>query len=553
MEALSVDATRPQALKGKRMTKTTFSRQRLIMGAIAALVLAACGGGSGSGSGSSSNRAPIANAGPAQAVSTGTIVTLDGRASSDADGDTLTYAWTLPTRPAGSAAALSGTTTARPTFTPDVAGTYTASLVVNDGTVSSAPATVNITATAPSTPPVANAGPPQSVIIPTVVTLDGSGSTAATGATLTYAWTLPTRPAGSAATIANNTSVMPTFTADVAGTYIASLVVNDGTTSSAPATVTITGTTATTNAPPVANAGPAQNVTIPATVFLSGTGSSDPDGDALAYSWSFSSRPAGSTTTLAGATTVTPNFSPDLAGVYLVRLVVNDGQVDSAPSTVQITAAEGNSAPVADAGPAQQAVIGDTVTLDGSASSDADGDPLTYAWSLITSPTNSVAALTNPTSVSPTFSADVAGIYVASLVVNDGALDSAPDTVSVTAFANNVIGEAYLARNDITVTLDAFTVQVLGNGFTRYTATYTQENKTTAAILEGSLRLYFANASPVNQFGFFTNIAPGGTLTRTYSFDVLSGSNPLLLQYDGDHSGAEEPIFEAVQWRFPIR
>ena len=402
-------------------------------------------------------------------------------------------------------------------------------------------------------PPVANAGPNQSVIVPTVVTLDGSGSTAAAGATLTYAWTLTTRPSGSAATIANNTSVMPTFTADVAGTYAASLVVNDGTTSSAASTVTITGSAATGNAPPVANAGPNQNVTIPATVFLDGSRSSDPDGDALAYSWSFSSRPDGSTATLAGANTVSPNFSPDLAGVYLVRLVVNDGQLNSSPSTVQITAATDNSAPIAAAGPAQQVSVGDTVTLDGSASSDADGDPLTYAWSLTTRPTGSTASLANPSSVAPTFTADVAGIYVASLVVNDGTQDSTADTVSVTAFDNNVIGVAYLARNDITVTLDAFSVQDLGNGFTRYTATYTQENKTDAAILEGSLRLYFDNDSPVNQFLFPNNIQPGATLTRTYSFDVLSSSEPLLLQYDGDHANAAEPIFAAVQWRFPIQ
>ena len=530
----------------------TFRLPGIIIGVVAALMLAACGGGGGGGGGAT-NQPPIANAGPAQSVTTGSLVTLDGRASSDPDGDTLTYAWSLPTRPSGSTATLSGATTARPTFTPDVAGTYTASLVVNDGTVNSAPATVNITATDPSTPPVANAGPNQSVIVPTVVTLDGSGSTSAAGATLTYAWTLPTRPAGSAATLTNSTSVKPTFTADVAGTYTASLVVNDGTTSSAPSTVTITGSVATGNAPPVADAGPNQNVTIPTTVFLDGSGSSDPDGDALAYSWSFSSRPAGSTATLAGATTVNPNFSPDLAGVYQVRLVVSDGQASSAPSTVTITAATGNSAPIADAGPDQEVVAGDTVTLDGSASSDADGDPLTYAWSLTTRPTDSTATLSNSTSVSPTFVADVAGIYVASLVVNDGELNSAADTVSITALMNGIIGEPYLARNDLTVTLDSFTVQDMGGGITSYTFTYTQENKTNATILEGSLRFYFNNATPVQQFVIRTDILPGDTLTRTFTFQVPSSNDPWLLQYDGDHAGAEEPIAETVQWRFPIQ
>lgn len=95
------------------------------------------------------NTAPVANAGVAQNVVAGSVVTLDGSASSDANGDPLTYAWTITSKPAGSTAALSSTTSAKPTFTADVAGTYVASLVVNDGKVSSSAATSNITTVAP--------------------------------------------------------------------------------------------------------------------------------------------------------------------------------------------------------------------------------------------------------------------------------------------------------------------------------------------------------------------------------------------------------------------
>ena len=82
-------------------------------------------------------------------MTTGTVVTLNGSASSDANGDQLTYSWTLTSRPAGSAAVLAGATTAAPAFTADLAGTYVASLIVNDGTVNSAPATVTVTAATP--------------------------------------------------------------------------------------------------------------------------------------------------------------------------------------------------------------------------------------------------------------------------------------------------------------------------------------------------------------------------------------------------------------------
>lgn len=92
-----------------------------------------------------------------------------------------------------------------------------------------------------------------------------------------------------------------------------------------------------------------------------------------------------------------------------------------------------NDAPVANAGPDQNVAVNDVVTLTGAGSYDVNGNPLTYAWTLTTKPGGSTAALTGATTVSPTFTADLAGTYVASLVVNDGTVNSAPDTVSVVA------------------------------------------------------------------------------------------------------------------------
>ncbi len=184
------------------------------------------------------NVPPVANAGISQNVATASLVTLDGSASSDANSDPLTYAWTLITKPVSSAATLSLTTSAKPTFTADLAGTYVASLTVNDGKVNSNAATVSISAIA-NVAPIANAGPAQTVVIGTYVILNGSGSTDANGEPLTYAWT-GTRPAGSTATLAGATTSVPVFIPDVAGTYVFNLVVNDGKVNSAPSTVTIT-------------------------------------------------------------------------------------------------------------------------------------------------------------------------------------------------------------------------------------------------------------------------------------------------------------------------
>ena len=130
----------------------------------------------------------------------------------------------------------------------------------------------------------------------------------------------------------------PTFTADAAGTYVAQLIVNDGTQNSAPATVMVTAGSAA-NLPPVANAGPDQTVAVGQTVTLDGTGSSDPESSALTYSWTFVSVPSGSTATLTNPTTVNPTFVPDVAGAYVVGLVVNDGTFNSAnTANVTITA-----------------------------------------------------------------------------------------------------------------------------------------------------------------------------------------------------------------------
>jgi len=83
------------------------------------------------------------------------------------------------------------------------------------------------------------------------------------------------------------------------------------------------------------------------------------------------------------------------------------------------------------------------VTLDGSGSSDPDNDAITYSWSLAV-PVGSTAVLSGADTVAPTFTPDIDGDYVATLIVNDGQLDSDPDSVTLTATTLNVIDGAQL-------------------------------------------------------------------------------------------------------------
>ena len=384
------------------------------------------------------NTPPVANAGPDQTVTVGDTVLLDGSGSSDADGDPLTFSWSLTTVPAGSAAVLSDPIAATPTFVADVEGDYVVQLIVNDDTEDSPPDTAMITAqvVVVNTPPVANAGPDQNVSIGDTVVLDGSGSTDAEGDPLDYSWSLTSVPAGSAAAISDPTAASPTFLADVEGEYVAQLIVNDGEFDSAPDTVMITAQIVVVNTPPVADAGLDQSVLTGDTVILDGSGSSDADGDPLMFSWSLAV-PAGSGASLSDTTVVNPSFVADVAGDYVAQLIVNDGMDDSAPDSAVIMVAPPliNQPPVANAGPNQSVPVSAIVTLDGNGSSDPEGDPLTYSWSLSSVPAGSTAALSDPAAVNPTFTADAAGDYVVQLIVNDGEFDSEPDTVMITAQA----------------------------------------------------------------------------------------------------------------------
>lgn len=425
------------------------SRARWALSAVCcAALLAACGGNSSGGGGA--NNAPTANAGAAQTVQAGATVTLNGAGSSDPDGDTLTYSWTILARPPSSAALLNGATSVSPTFVPDAPGIYTISLVVTDNRLATGtvPATVQVTAVGGNSAPVANAGPDQSVVVGQTVTLDGVQSTDPNRDALTYVWEV-TRADGTVFAPTGSTSAIASFVADRATTYTAKLIVNDGALSSGPDLISITAGTG--NVPPFANTGRHTpngegraryvllNTASPTAVQLDGRFSGDANDDALGYRWSLLSRPPGSAAALApnAATPATPSFVADVVGTYRPELITNDGPLQSAPALSTIIVGTGNVQPNASAGIYYQRVVaGDTVTLDGGSSNDANpSDVLNYSWSLVSKPAGSTATLLAPTTVRPTFVADRAGVYVASLVVNDGLLSSISDATGITALA----------------------------------------------------------------------------------------------------------------------
>jgi K319-like protein len=215
--------------------------------------------------------------------------------------------------------------------------------------------------------------------------------------------------------------------------------------------------------PPIANAGSNQTVRPGTTVMLDGSGSFD-DNTAtplLQYAWSFKLVPNGSAVTLAGADTMTPSFIPDLFGNYVVQLVVTDGDgLSSQPSQVMIGE---NLPPTASAGQDQVVIVGEPVTLSGSAI-DPDGDPIAYEWRLSSVPTGSLSQIPESTLATTSFVPDVPGVYLATLTPSDfvGAGTSATATITATTATGYAEIQAQAAASRVR-DLPADVVTSLGN------------------------------------------------------------------------------------------
>ena len=296
-------------------------------------------------------------------------------------------------------------------------------------------------------PPVANAGSDGTVPEGWLVTLDGGASFDPNIDPLTYRWE---QIGGPAVTLSNPTAMRPTFTAPNVmpggATLTFRLTVNDGTTGSAPDTVNITVTNV--NQAPVADAGPDQTVRAGSPVTLDGSGTYDADGDRLFTLWFQTEGPA---VTLSDAAVLRPTFTAPATGGITLRflLLVNDGAEDGGDvgDEVQIVVVDANQTPTANAGSDQTVDEGATVTLNASASGDADGDRLTYSWTQVSGP---AVGLVDANSPQPHFTAPPVGANGAAivfrLVVNDGSAASAPDTVTITVRDANQPPSCALAK-----------------------------------------------------------------------------------------------------------
>ena len=350
----------------------------------------------------SNNLPPVANAGPDLTIVEGHSITIDGSGSFDPEKTVLTFVWSIggvevATGPQYDADALPG-------------GSHTVTLTVTDRGGASASNEMILTVT-PNFAPVANAGSDQTVSHVETIYLDGTASSDPEGGALTYVWSLGGTQIATGATAAVGPFAV--------GDHIVTLTVTDDIGKSANDGMVVSVV----NGAPVANAGPDRNILTLQSVWLDGSASSDPEGEALTYVWSVGG--------LQIATGPNPTVGPFDAGVHTIILTVTDGHGASASDETIVTVS--NRAPVANAGSDQTVNHVQAVTLDGSGSTDPEGAALTYAWSI-----GGVQIATGP---NPTVGPFAVGAHTVTLTVTDDHGATATDSVVIT-----VINEAPVAN-----------------------------------------------------------------------------------------------------------
>ena len=264
---------------------------------------------------------------------------------------------------------------------------------------------------------------------PTQITLDGSQSDDPDLDILSFEWSsLDGIP------LVNEDTQHPTFVAPGVSETVQfsfTLVVSDGDLQSEPDTVNVIVMPNL----PVAVAGEDFGVAEGIQAVLDGSGSYSPDGFNLSFTWTV---PMG-INDYSGVTDDSLIFTApvvDEPTEYLFSLVVNDGEFDSGPDSILVTVLE-NGPPVANAGTDQTVIEDIEVTLDGLHSYDpSTTGTFTFLWtSLDGTIILSDPAETNPTFLSP--QVEDTTDFMFTLVVNDGAYDSEPDTATVTVLMQN--------------------------------------------------------------------------------------------------------------------
>jgi len=397
------------------------------------------------------NQPPVANAGDHQVLRLPVNYTqLDGRSSADTDGRIMSYRWAYVSGPANFI--LNDPAAALTSLSGLVEGVYVFRLTVTDDNGAAHADDVTITVLPPNQPPVAEAGNSIVMTLPTnATTLDGRVSYDPDGSIIRWQWTLISGPA--APVIVNPNAAVTAVNNLIQGTYSFRLTVTDdaGATDSDEVQVIVNRPA---NQLPIARAGNDITITLPVNqVQLDGAASYDPDGTIATFAWTRISGPADATIETPAAALTRINRLTQ--GTYIFRLTVTDNSGANASDDVVITvlpAPRVNQPPRAVAGADfTLSLPASAASLDGSASSDPDGQIVIHRWRQLSGPT--VARITAPAAARTNVEGLLPGEYIFELTVtdNEGATASATAKINVVESILNLLVYPNPAANDLTL------------------------------------------------------------------------------------------------------
>ena len=317
---------------------------------------------------------------------TGQTLTFDASGSSDADGDSLIYSWDFGDGTTGDGATVS--------HAYSQGGNYPVLLTVNDGKgTPCSVVTYNVVASV-NTPPAVVVAPIDVVCTGDTVMFDASSTSDADGDTLAYSWDFGDGGTGDGATVS--------YAYSQGGTYKAVLTVNDG--KGTRCSITSRSIPVEVNTQPSAVLSSIDTVCTGEEVAFDGSGSGDVDGDALTYTWDY-----GDGTVIQGGPNASHSYNS--GGNYVVTLKTDDNKGTACSTSTTAINVKVNTPPIADAGPNLVCCLEEESIFDGSGSSDADGDALTYTWNFGDGTTGEGARVTHVYHES--------GTFTVTLTVND--------------------------------------------------------------------------------------------------------------------------------------
>lgn len=236
---------------------------------------------------------------------------------------------------------------------------------------------------------------------------------------LSYQWRLISKPDGSTESLVNADSAEAELTLDSEGDYLVSVTASDGQLSSAPALHLISAQQ--NYAPFAAFSVENQRIALNEKAQLNALNTYDVEGGSLEYHWDVIDKPEGANGLLEGNQGISPQFSADKPGIYLVQLIANDGQANSYPQAKAIVVEDSHAPVVEISGQLQWHISkSQSIELDASSSQDADGDSLIYSWKVISGPNLALNQFSASDHAKTDFTPLQNGDYVLQVKVSDG-------------------------------------------------------------------------------------------------------------------------------------